>query len=252
MIAGKGLADGGLFRQLQAGDWKTRSTSPATSRIRTSPVCSARQKCWSTHPNTRGLACLYWKPWPVGPRWSVRMPPAPKSLAVLARLVRPGDPNGLAAAIAQPPPGPCPASGPSGQSGLNRRGILLGSRRRQIVGFTGACCEDLHRCFSRSTPARRYRALYTGKAAALTRIDPQDEYLAFFNQPEAAVLQPPFDRLPHLTTRLADKPWRLSASWRTWGGFHRMPCSPVWISSMRPTMYFPGCQKSAAYTHPTT
>jgi len=47
--------------------------------------------------------------------------------------------------------------------------------------------------------------------AALLDIDSENEYVAFYNRPSAALVDPPLDRLPHLTTNLDTKPWRMSA-----------------------------------------
>lgn len=46
---------------------------------------------------------------------------------------------------------------------------------------------------------------------ALLAIDPHNEYVAFYNRPGEAQLSPPLDSLPHLTTSLPNKAWRLSA-----------------------------------------
>ncbi|HJX37559.1 MAG TPA: glycosyltransferase family 1 protein [Anaerolineae bacterium] len=47
--------------------------------------------------------------------------------------------------------------------------------------------------------------------AALLQIDSENEYVAFYNRPSEAQVDPPLDRLPHLTTNLDTKPWRMSA-----------------------------------------
>jgi len=47
--------------------------------------------------------------------------------------------------------------------------------------------------------------------AALLDIDSENEYVAFYNRPSEARVDPPLDRLPHLTTNLDTKPWRMSA-----------------------------------------
>jgi glycosyltransferase involved in cell wall biosynthesis len=47
--------------------------------------------------------------------------------------------------------------------------------------------------------------------AALMAVDHENEYVAFYNRPAEAQVDPPLDRLPHLTTNLPTKPWRLSA-----------------------------------------
>ncbi len=46
---------------------------------------------------------------------------------------------------------------------------------------------------------------------ALLAIDSQNEYVAFYNRPSEAQLDPFLDGLPHLTTNLPTKPWRMSA-----------------------------------------
>ena len=47
--------------------------------------------------------------------------------------------------------------------------------------------------------------------AALLAVDSENEYVAFYNRPSEAQVDPPLDQLPHLTTDLATKPWRMSA-----------------------------------------
>jgi len=47
--------------------------------------------------------------------------------------------------------------------------------------------------------------------AALLDIDSDNEYIAFYNRPSAARVDPPLDRLPRLTSNLDTKPWRMSA-----------------------------------------
>ncbi len=46
---------------------------------------------------------------------------------------------------------------------------------------------------------------------ALLAIDSKNDYVAFYNRPGEAQVEPPLDRLPRLTTNLATKPWRMSA-----------------------------------------
>ncbi len=46
---------------------------------------------------------------------------------------------------------------------------------------------------------------------ALLAIDFENEYVAFYNRPSQAKVDPPLDRIPHLTTNLPTKPWRFSA-----------------------------------------
>jgi glycosyltransferase involved in cell wall biosynthesis len=46
---------------------------------------------------------------------------------------------------------------------------------------------------------------------ALLALDPENEYIAFYTRPAEAQVDPPLDRLPHLTTNLPTKPWRMSA-----------------------------------------
>ncbi len=47
--------------------------------------------------------------------------------------------------------------------------------------------------------------------AALMAVDSENEYVAFYNRPSEAEVDPPLERLPHLTTNLPTKPWRMSA-----------------------------------------
>jgi glycosyltransferase involved in cell wall biosynthesis len=47
--------------------------------------------------------------------------------------------------------------------------------------------------------------------AALLAVDSENEYIAFYNRPSEARVDPPLDRLPHLTINLSPKPWRMSA-----------------------------------------
>lgn len=46
---------------------------------------------------------------------------------------------------------------------------------------------------------------------ALLALDSENEYVAFYNRPSDARVDPPLDRLPHITTDLATKPWRMTA-----------------------------------------
>jgi glycosyltransferase involved in cell wall biosynthesis len=46
---------------------------------------------------------------------------------------------------------------------------------------------------------------------ALMATDFENEYVAFYNRPSEAKVDPPLDRIPHLTTNLPTKPWRFSA-----------------------------------------
>ncbi len=45
--------------------------------------------------------------------------------------------------------------------------------------------------------------------AALMASGAENEYLAFYNEPETAHIAPPLDRLPRLTSNLTTKPWRM-------------------------------------------
>ncbi|MGB3903440.1 MAG: glycosyltransferase family 1 protein [Anaerolineae bacterium] len=47
--------------------------------------------------------------------------------------------------------------------------------------------------------------------AALLAIDSENDYVAFYNRPGEAQVDPPLDRISHLTTNLATKPWRMTA-----------------------------------------
>ena len=64
------------------------------------------------------------------------------------------------------------------------------------------------------SPAVHHRAgigRYTQElTAALLAIDAGNEYVAFYNRPAEAQVDPPLDRLRHLTTNLPNKPWRIS------------------------------------------
>ncbi len=46
---------------------------------------------------------------------------------------------------------------------------------------------------------------------ALLAVDADNEYVAFYNRPAEARVDPPLDGIRHLTTNLATKPWRMSA-----------------------------------------
>lgn len=46
---------------------------------------------------------------------------------------------------------------------------------------------------------------------ALLAIDSENDYVAFYNRPREAQVDPPLDRISHLTTNLATKPWRMTA-----------------------------------------
>ena len=56
--------------------------------------------------------------------------------------------------------------------------------------------------------------------SALLAADTDNEYVAFYHRPEGAHVDPPLDRIPHLTTSLNTKPWRLAA---LLGQFLRIP-----------------------------
>ncbi len=47
--------------------------------------------------------------------------------------------------------------------------------------------------------------------SALLAADEENQYIAFYHRPGDAEIAPPLDRVPHLTTNLDTKPWRLSA-----------------------------------------
>lgn len=47
--------------------------------------------------------------------------------------------------------------------------------------------------------------------SALLAAESENEYVAFYHQRAEAQVDPPLDRLPHLTTNLSTKPWRMSA-----------------------------------------
>lgn len=48
-------------------------------------------------------------------------------------------------------------------------------------------------------------------ATALSTVDSENEYVAFYNRPSDAQLYAPLDRLPHITINLPAKHWRISA-----------------------------------------
>ncbi len=47
--------------------------------------------------------------------------------------------------------------------------------------------------------------------AALLVADTDNEYVAFYHRPRDAQIEPPLDRVPHLTSNLGTKPWRFAA-----------------------------------------
>jgi glycosyltransferase involved in cell wall biosynthesis len=47
--------------------------------------------------------------------------------------------------------------------------------------------------------------------AALLDVDQENEYVGFYHHPSDARVDPALQRLPHLTTNLSTKPWRMSA-----------------------------------------
>lgn len=47
-------------------------------------------------------------------------------------------------------------------------------------------------------------------ATGLLAVDPDNEYVAFYNHAAAAQVEPPLDGLSHFTTKLSNRPWRLS------------------------------------------
>jgi glycosyltransferase involved in cell wall biosynthesis len=55
--------------------------------------------------------------------------------------------------------------------------------------------------------------------AALLDVAGGDEYIAFYNRPTQAQVDPPLNRLRHLTTNLPNKPWRMSALLAHYLGF---------------------------------
>lgn len=65
-----------------------------------------------------------------------------------------------------------------------------------------------------ASPAVHHRAglgRYTQElTSALLAIRTEDEYIVFYNRPAQAQVDPPLDRLPHLTISWPDKPWRMS------------------------------------------
>lgn len=65
-----------------------------------------------------------------------------------------------------------------------------------------------------ASPAVHHRAglgRYTQElVTALMTIDTENEYVAFYNRPSEAQVDPPLGCLPHLATNLPNKPWRMS------------------------------------------
>ena len=68
-------------------------------------------------------------------------------------------------------------------------------------------CLDISPAVHRRAGLGRYAQELT---AALLAIDTENEYVAFYNRPSEAQIDPPLDRLSHLTTNLPNKPWRMS------------------------------------------
>lgn len=69
-------------------------------------------------------------------------------------------------------------------------------------------CLDVSPAVHRRAGLGRYAYELT---TALLALDTENEYVAFYNRPSQAHVEPPLDRLPHLTTNLSNKPWRMSA-----------------------------------------
>jgi hypothetical protein len=69
-------------------------------------------------------------------------------------------------------------------------------------------CLDVSAAVHRRAGLGRYAEELT---AALVALDAENEYVAFYNRPSEAQITPPLDHLPHLTTNLSNKPWRMSA-----------------------------------------
>jgi glycosyltransferase involved in cell wall biosynthesis len=69
-------------------------------------------------------------------------------------------------------------------------------------------CIDTSPAVHRRAGLGRYAQELT---AALLASDPENEYVAFYHRAADAQVDPPLDRLPHLTSSLDTKPWRMSA-----------------------------------------
>jgi len=69
-------------------------------------------------------------------------------------------------------------------------------------------CIDTSPAVHRRAGLGRYAQELT---TALLAADTDDSYVAFYHRPKDAVIDPPLDQIPHLTTRLDTKPWRFSA-----------------------------------------
>jgi glycosyltransferase involved in cell wall biosynthesis len=69
-------------------------------------------------------------------------------------------------------------------------------------------CIDTSPAVHRRAGLGRYAQELT---AALLAADAENEYVAFYHRPRDAQIDPPLDRVPHLTTSLDTKPWRFAA-----------------------------------------
>jgi glycosyltransferase involved in cell wall biosynthesis len=69
-------------------------------------------------------------------------------------------------------------------------------------------CIDVSPAVHRRAGLGRYAQELT---SALLTVDAENEYVAFYHRPQDAEVDPPLDRIPHLTTSLNTKPWRLAA-----------------------------------------
>jgi glycosyltransferase involved in cell wall biosynthesis len=78
-------------------------------------------------------------------------------------------------------------------------------------------CIDASPAVHRRAGLGRYAQELT---SALLAADTDNEYVAFYHSPGDAQIDPPLDRVPHLTTNLDTKPWRFAA---LVGQFLRIP-----------------------------
>ena len=68
-------------------------------------------------------------------------------------------------------------------------------------------CLDLSAAVHRRAGLGRYAQELT---TALLALDHDNEYIAFYNDPRVAQIEPPVDRMPRVMVDLPSKPWRLS------------------------------------------
>jgi glycosyltransferase involved in cell wall biosynthesis len=89
---------------------------------------------------------------------------------------------------------------------MTRGEFIIGER--DAFGDTMRICIDTSPAVHRRAGLGRYAYELT---SALLAADAVNQYVAFYHRPQDAHIDPPLDRLPHLTTSLDTKPWRLAA-----------------------------------------